>query len=156
MGKQVEAQGNKVYGLLCEALDKKGWRYDKYPEDGVVTFGVSGEDIPMSFVVSADEDKQAVQFYSKLPFAFPEDKRLVGAHAVCRVNFDMPIGCFDYNINTGEMMFRLVSSYRDSLVTSDLYVEMIGVACMLLDEYNDKLLMAVKGYIKPEDMFPNE
>ena len=156
MGKQVEAHGSKVYGLLCEALDKNGWHYDKYPEDGVVSFVINGEDIPMSFVVSVDDDRQSVRFYSKLPFTFPEDKRLVGAHAVCRVNFDMPIGCFDYNINTGEVTFRLVSSYRDSLVTSNLYVEMIGVACMLLDEYNDKLLMAAKGYVKPENMLPNE
>ncbi len=144
--------GSRAYGIICEALDGMGWNYDKHPEDNVVTFGVRGEDIPMQFVVCDDTERQLIRILSQLPFVFPEDKRLAGAHAVCRANFEMAVGCFEYDADSGSVNYKLVTSYRDSLITSSMIVYLIRTACEFLDEYNDKFLAVCKGYIKPEAM----
>ena len=143
----------KVYDTLCNMLDEKKLRYDKHPEDLVVTFGMTGDDLPMHFVLNVDANRELIRLMSLVPVQFEGDKRIEGAIATSQANYRLADGSFDFEYKTGRVMFRMTSSYMDSLISKELFEYMIAVACYTVDEYNDKFFMLAKGQMTIEEFF---
>ena len=140
----------EVYDTLCSMLDNIGWKYDKVEEKLMIKSGVKGEDLPIDFIVVVKPRNQVVQFISSMPFNMPEDKRLDGALAVCIANYGLVDGSFDYDLSDGQILFRLTSSYRDSLLSEALFEYMIMVSASTIDNYNDRFFMLAKNMITLE------
>ena len=136
-----------VYETICSMFDSRGWHYKKDKEKLIACCGVSGDDLPMEFIIQVKEKNDTVAFVSILPFTVPEDKRLDMAVAVCAVNYQLVDGCFDFDVSDGELLFRMNNSYLDSEPSMDVFSYMINCAATTVDEYNDKFLMISKGYI---------
>lgn len=137
----------EVYGTLCSMLDNIGWHYDKIEEKLMIKSGVKGDDLPIDFIVIVKPRNEVVQFISSMPFNMPEDKRVEGALAVCAANYGLVDGSFDYDLSDGQILFRLTSSYRDSLLSEALFEYMIMVSASTVDKYNDRFFMLAKGMI---------
>lgn len=142
-----------VFNSLCGMLDEKNFHYEIHEEDLVVTFGMQGEDIPMNFVINVDAKRDLIRVLSRLPFEFAEDKRVDAAIATCQINYRLADGSFDFNYKTGDVTFRMTSSYKDSLISMEVFEYLIAVASFTIDEYNDKLLMLSKGMMSVEEFF---
>lgn len=152
--KQIK-NAETVFNTLCETLDDRKWKYDKIPERSLVHFIVGGDDIPMEFIVYIDSEKELVRMMSQMPFAFGEEKRLEGAIATCQATNKLLDGSFDYDYQTGKILFRITSSFRGSLISKDLLEYMIDCSCYTVDEFNDKFLMIEKGVLSLEDFLKN-
>jgi hypothetical protein len=85
-----------------------------------------------------------------MPFNMPEDKRIDGALAICAANFGLIDGSFDYDLSDGQIVFRLTSSYRESLLSEELFKYMVMVSAGTIDKYNDRLFMLAKDMITLE------
>lgn len=151
MGKAKE-----VYNTLIKMLDNRDWHYEKHEEDLLITSGVKGEDLPIEFIMVVKPQQQVVQFLSRLPFNMPEDKRVEGALAICVANYGLVDGSFDYDINDGEIRYRLTSSYRESTLSEDVFEYMIMVAATTVDEYNDKFFMIAKDMMTIQQFIEKE
>ena len=116
---------------------------------------MNGDDIPMDFIIHCDADRQLIRLMSFLPFKISEEKRIDGAIATSYANFLMADGSFDYNLGDGSILFRMTSSFRESLVGEDLFMYMIHIACVTVDEYNDQFLMISKGNLTIADFIKN-
>lgn len=139
-------QAKEVFSTLVEMLDEKEWQYKKDEENLMIHSGVTGDDLPVEFIVAIDAEREVVRFLSKLPFTIPEEKRVDGAIAVCVANNGMVNGSFDYDINTGSIIFRLTTSFKSgSVLSKDLFEYMILVSAHTVDHYNDKFLMLAMG-----------
>ena len=130
----------EVYRALCASLDEMDWVYQKDDEKLLVSFGVSGHDVPMSFVALFDADRQILRLLSFFPFNAPTDRIIEMAVAVSVINYRLAMGSFNLNLGSGEIYFRLNSSFRDSLISTELIQSLVSVTCSTIDEYNDKLL----------------
>ncbi|MDE7329572.1 MAG: YbjN domain-containing protein [Clostridia bacterium] len=144
-------EAQEVYTTVCETLDMKGWRYEKHPEDLVVTFTVNGEDIPMDFVVAVDGKRMLIRLLSRLPFKFAANKRVEGSIATNFANFKLGDGSFDYDLTDGAVTFRMTSSFRGSLISNTAVNYMFNCACATVDDYNDSFLMISKGMLSLKD-----
>ena len=149
-------KAKQVFDTLTKALDKMGWTYDKHEEDLLIKSGVRGDDLPIEFLVVVRPKQQVVQLLSKLPFSMPEDKRIDGAIAVCVANDRMIDGSFDYSISDGDITFRMTSSYRESIIGTDLFEYMIIVSSSTIDNYNDKFFMISKGMLTIQQFIEQE
>ncbi len=150
------AQALRVYEDLCTALDNREWHYEKDEEKLLVHFGVSGDDIPMKFIIVVDAERQLVRVMSPMPFNFPEDKRVEGALVTCAASYGMVDGSFDYDFTTGQTVFRLTASFRGSIFGEGLFQYMISLSCAMADAYNDKFLAVGKGLMSVEDFIKGE
>ena len=112
-----------------------------------------GDDLPMGFMLNIDAERELIRLLSPIPVTFEDDKRLEGAIATSQINYRIADGSFDYNYKKGTVIFRLTSSYIDSLISKDLLEYMVGVAGYTIDEYNDKLVMLAKGELPLEAFF---
>lgn len=140
-------KAKSVFDTLVKMLDTRGLRYEKHEERLLIKSGMRGDDLPIEFIVVVKPEQQLVEFLSRLPFVMPEDKRLDGAVAVCVANYGLYDGSFDYNLKNGEIIFRLTSSYRESVLGEELFEYMIMCSSAIVDQYNDKLFMLSKGMI---------
>lgn len=150
MDEQMMKQAQNVYETVCRALDARGWKFERHDEDLTVTLGLRGEDLPVDMVIVVNPKAQVVSVISPLPFRIGEDKRTEGAVTVAIANYGFVNGTFDYDIRDGEIRFRIVSSYRESILGEALIDYMVMIAAGTVDEYNDKFLMVSKGMISVE------
>ena len=137
----------RTFDTLVNMFETRNLKYDKNEEELIVRSGIKGDDLPIDFIVVVKPKNEVVQFLSKLPFNMPEDKVIDGAIAASAANYGLVDGSFDYNIMDGSIIFRLTSSYRDSILSEDLFEYMIMVSAATIDEYNDKFFMLAKGMI---------
>lgn len=144
-------RAKKVYADLCAALDNRNWKYSKREDDLVVTFGVSGDDIPMDFVLAVDADRQLLRLFSRFPFNVQEDHRMDLAIATCAANYKLADGSFDYDLTTGRISFRLTASFRESMIGEGLFNYMVDCSCHTVDRYNDKFLRVSNGTVSIGD-----
>lgn len=152
MSQEVDLKKAKeMYNLLGEAMKKQEWKYNAHPDDLVINFTVQGEDIPMEFVVAIDPKRQLVRLFSRLPFKMAKEHIVDGAIATCQANYNLVDGSFDYDVTDGTIDFRMTSSYRESVVSSDMMVYMVNYASAAVDDYNDKFLMLSKGVLSVDD-----
>lgn len=145
------ASAKTVYKTLCDAINRREWNYTKDEDNLVVHFGVNGDDIPMQFILVVDAERQLIRLLSPLPFKMSEDKHMEGAIATCVASFGMADGSFDYDLSDGQIVFRMTSSFRESLIGEGLFQYMISCSCVMVDEYNDKFLAIDKGLLTIDD-----
>ncbi len=137
------AQG--VYANLCAMLDSRDYRYARDDENMRVNLTMEGDGIPIEIYFIVNSERQYVQVLSPLPFSVPENKRVEMAVALAVVNDHFANGSFDFNINTGKIVFRLTTSYIDSTLGRDLFYYMLGIVITTVDRYSDKFMMLGKG-----------
>ena len=103
--------------------------------------------------MDGDSKRELIRLLSPIPVTFEGDKRVEGAIATCQANFRIVDGSFDYDFKQGRILFRMTSSYIDSLISKDVFEYMVAVASYTVDEYNDKFFMLAKGQLPIEEFF---
>lgn len=146
----------QVYQTLCEAIERREWNFGKDEEKLLVRFGVSGDDIPMQFILIVDAERQLIRLMSPMPFKMSESKRMEGAIATCAASFGMADGSFDYDLSDGTIVFRMTASFRESLIGEGLFQYMISCSCAMVDKYNDQFLAINKGLMSIADFIARE
>lgn len=149
------AKAQEIYKKLCTAIENRNWHYNKDEENLVAYFGVTGEDIPMQFIIMVDAARQLVRLMSPMSFKMSEAKRMEGAIATCVATFGLADGSFDYDMSEGRIAFRMTASYRESNFGDGLFQYMISCSCATVDEYNDKFLALDKGIMSLDDFIKN-
>lgn len=142
-------QANEVFKQLCATLNDLDWHYVADEDNLTVELDVQGDDLPIAFEMTVDPERQLIRFISRMPFKMKDIK--VGAVAINLINYALADGSFDMSINSGNVAFRITSSYRDSLVSKDLLRYMVSITCSTVDDYNDKLFDLSRGVLSLED-----
>ena len=139
-----------VYNMNIPAnhIQKGGQNYGKCSRNsecgkGICT--VNGDDIPMDMIILVRAEREIVSLLSPMPFKAPEDKRVEAAIAVSVANYGMIDGSFDYDINDGEIRFRMTASFIDSQLGEEQFKYMLFVSAQTIDRYNDRFMALVKG-----------
>ncbi|MBO5312884.1 MAG: YbjN domain-containing protein [Clostridia bacterium] len=148
--KQVK-QAQQTYETICAMLDEMGWSYDKKDEERVIYTGVKSNDLPISFMIVTDTERSLVSLISKLPFTVPEDKRTEVSLGVSIVNYLLVDGSFDYNFLEGTTYFRMTSSFKDSMLSKEVFEYMVYVSCNTIDDYNEKLFLLSENQLTLEE-----
>ncbi len=143
-------QAKEAFDTLCQLFDKFKWHYKKNEDDLSIECGIQGDDLPMEINVNVDADRRLVMLLSHMPLIVQEDKRLDAAVAVSAVNNILVNGCFEYDITSGHMFFRITNSFIESKISEEVFAYMLFCSCQTIDKYNDKFLMLAKGMISIE------
>ena len=152
----TQAAAKQTYAMVCKMLDNNDWKYQADPEKMRITCGARGDDLPIEVVIDVDAKRQIVFLLSQIPVVVAEDKRLDIAVAISTINNDMVHGCFDYNLSSGRIYFRMVNSFAGSELGQDALYYLLMCTCQTVDQYNDKLLMLGKGLMTLEQFLQAE
>ena len=137
----------KLYKQMCKVIDDIGWTYERDEEKLRVDFSVNGDDLPIKFMMKIDESMQLISVYSYLDVNVKPEDYSEFAIAICLVNRKILNGSFDFNPINGTCLYRINSSYRESIIDDALFRYLLSVVCSTVDRYNDKLFMLAAGKI---------
>lgn len=139
------AAAKENFKLLVRAFDSKGWRYKVEEDDLKLTTSFRGDDLSMPIVFRIDADRDLIRAYSVLETKFGKDKRVEGSVATSLINWRLVNGCFDYDMSDGQVVFRIVESYRNSSLSEDVIVYLVNCLVQTVDDYNDILRKMALG-----------
>ncbi len=145
--KQFSVNATATYEKVCKAIDNIGLPYNKFDNELALASSVYGEDMLIDFIIAVDDETQLVKVLSRLPFTVDEEKRFDMAIAICAVNNRLSDGCFDYDIASGDIIFRLTSSFKDSRLDLNVFDYMFYMSIRTVDHYNIKLYNFSEGNI---------
>lgn len=146
-------RAQKVYKNMCAELKKHGIKFGENEKDLETFFRVTGDDLPMDFIVKVDAERELVRLNSTLPVTFKEGNLIQGAVATCQLNYVLADGCFDYSVTDGTITYKMTSSYKDSLLSGEVFVYLVGIAMGTVERYNDKLYMLAEEKISLAEFF---
>lgn len=142
---------NRVYATLCKILKKRNWEYDDDEELLTASFELHGKNVPIMFVVIVDAERQLIRIYSPLSVKFSQENRIDGAAAICYASYGLHNGSFDYDLFDGSIVFRMVTSFKQSLIGEALIENMISCTCAVVDEYSDKFSALESGIMSIDE-----
>ena len=146
MDKEMKiSNADEVYQTMIATLDEMNWSYQREDDERMLRFGAKGDDLSTSFIFFIDAERQLIRLLGCLPFEMSEDKRIEGSIATNVANYKFVDGSFDYDIGTGKIIWRMTSSFCDSLLSTDLFRYMIQCSCQTIDQYNDQFLAINEG-----------
>ncbi|MCQ2435231.1 MAG: YbjN domain-containing protein [Oscillospiraceae bacterium] len=136
------------FAVLLSCLEQRKLKYSVETPDGErphVLIHFTGNDLPMSLHIIFRADRQIVSVLSAMPFRMTEEHRRDAAVAVAYANNGLIDGSFDLNMDTGEIRFRMTSSFMDMTATEAMFAYMIYMSAETIDRYNDRFMMLNTG-----------
>src|SRR5262249_5359415 len=94
----------------------------------------------------ADEVRDQFLFYSVLPDAVPEDRRVAVAELLTRANAALHIGSFEMTFADGEVRFRASIDVSRATLTPGLIDPLVRASWVLVDQH----LPAVRAVVADE------
>ena len=146
-----------VYDTVCKALDKMKWVYDKEEEELAVTTGAKGSDLPIDIIIRVLPDAEVLSVQAPFAFEVPDEHSIDVAIAVTAANYGLIRGCFDYDMMSGDLRFRMSAPYNGNTTLAEEVVEMLVlIAATTVDSYQTRLLMVAKGVVTPSKFLAEE
>lgn len=133
------------FKLLAKAFDSKGWRYKTDEDNLTMTTSFRGDDLSMPIIIKIDAERDIIRLHSVLETKFGEDKRAMGSVATSLINWRVVNGCFDYDMSDGQVVFRIVQSYRNCTLSEDVIIYLVNCLVGTVDDYNDVLTKMARG-----------
>ena len=151
MADQVKMDAARgTFETLCGTLERAKVKFTRDDEALRVDYTYKGDDLLMPFMFIVDPDREFVRLISPMSPRVKEDKRLDVAVAISLLNYRLAFGCFDLDMNDGELRFRMVNSFRDTLLSEEVFAMMLQTGHAIVEKYNDKLYTLAAGIISLE------
>ena len=140
----IANDAQKVYSTLCTQLDNMKWKNSRYDLTRTISTTAVGKDLTVNLRFYVSEQRKLFYVKSPLPFIVPEATRDVVGKALHIANFSMLNGCFEYNVDTGYVGFKILMPIEGCEVSLAACKYMILLTCQMVDKFNDKLLAVAK------------
>jgi len=133
-----------VYDMIITTLKSKDYSF--LQSDGMkVAFQIEADDTPIVFSVVIDAERRLIRMIAGYSITFPQERRLDGAIATCSTNRNLVAGGFDYDYETGAVVFRISTSFAGSIISPDVFLYMVHRAYSACVLYDKKLERLAKG-----------
>lgn len=147
-----EKRAQEAYDALRASLDGMTIKYKE--SAGAlyrVEFEMTGKFIPMKYSIVIDPARQVILMFVYLLFRVPEDRREDVAVVTSFANFMLADGSFDFDIDDGSIVYRMASSFKESLVGKGLFDRMLTYAFGVADRLGFRMFVVSRGMMTPDE-----
>ena len=138
-------KSKEIFDGFCEYLKSNDCRFNKDDENLVAFFIIKSDNIEIKFIAKAEVNRETLRIMAMLPVNFGSGKRIDGAMVTTIATSGMANGSFDYDISSGNVMFKIAESYMGSKISPAVYDYMVDCAMMTIAEYYGKFLAVSEG-----------
>ena len=136
-----------VYNTIISVLDGKGYETKRDDDNLTAYCHVQSDVLPISFAVIVDAEKQLLTIVESSSITFPKDSLTDGAIAACVTNCLLVDGSFHFEYATGNMLFRISSSFKDSVISADVFEYLLRRTYNTILTYGPELTKLANGGI---------
>lgn len=136
---KITAKAQKTYQMIVQSLKNLDLTFNEHFDDLVVTSGARGNEMPVPLIIKVDADNEVLSIYSELPFRIDEKVRNRIAVAINMINYSIVNGNFDYDYNSGRVIFRMAHYLPENDFTVDDVRRMIVVTYGTVNQFNRRI-----------------
>jgi len=136
-----------VYNTAVSCLESKGHEIEREDDKLTAYCYVDSNVFPISFAVTVDAENQLLSLVASLEITFPKDSLTDGAIATCVTNCQLVDGAFEFDYATGNLMFRISSSFNGSVISADVFQYLFNRMHATIFTYGPQLAKLANGDI---------
>jgi hypothetical protein len=139
-----------VMQAMKSFLEEEGWVHEMHEQGDAVRMrfrGSSGE-WPLFAQEVGGGGKLLVYGLPDTPI--PLERRVAVAETVCRLNWGLIVGNFEFDVDTGEVRFKTSADLRGVEPTVATMRHLVFTNCLMLDRYLPPLLAVAFGKTDPK------
>lgn len=134
-----------IFRAFCRFLDDDDWRYRVVEEQTIIKFGIQGETADFDCFVDIKPDRHLCILYVIAPNRVPSQKRTQVAEFLTRANYGLILGCFELDMDDGEVRYRTSVQIEDSEMSQAMIKTMIYASIATMEGYYRGLMSIIYG-----------
>lgn len=132
-----------IMQTVCRYMKEENWTHSVDEAKGMVFCYVAGEHGTLSCMLVIDEKMQCLSIYTHMGVVVPSIKRLRMADFIARANYALLLGCFELDVDSGELHFRLSLPLAESELSRQQLRDLISTDIYMVDCYYPGIMMLI-------------
>lgn len=148
-----EPDSEKIEATLVRIRDWLGrndWSFDEAEEGSYIRTGVQGRNARFRVVLGVRGEGPTFLCFSLYDFTVPGPRRAACADLVNRINYTSLLGCFEMDVDDGELRFRVTFPLDESEISDSQIERSLVVAAMMADRYYPAFMSLIHAAMAPE------
>lgn len=141
---------NTIFELWRELLTEQGLGPQEAETLGGFRLGMTGENGRFLAFAKADEDRDLATFYSIAPFVIASDRRDELMRLVTRINFGLRVGCFELDLDDGELRLRTTVAFGKGRREPELLQQVLWANVATMDRWLPALVAAAQQGLRAQ------
>jgi hypothetical protein len=144
-----ETLSNVVLDVFKKALQEDEWNFRVVEGEDVLQMGFEGDNGRWDVYIDARTD--VVRCYSVMPVKCGKERLLAAMEYITRVNFNLPLGNFEMDLEDGEVRFKTSVNVEGLALTEEAALDLLVSNVVVADRYLSGLMSVVFGGASPEE-----
>jgi hypothetical protein len=140
-----------MYEVVTGFLQGNGWAFQELEPGRLLALGLEGEQGRYQGFLAVDEEGEEVTFSTILPVPCPSESIPAMVELVTRLNFVMPRGNLDLDIDDGDLRFRTYVDVKDDRLSSALVRNVLLGNLVAIEHLMPSLAATARGEITPKE-----
>lgn len=128
---------------ISQWLHRRELKHDYEEERGIFKLGFSGDHGDVRMVIAAEAD--SVRMVSHPGNKVPPASRSAICEAITRANYGMKIGCFEMDMEDGELLFKVCHLTGSLPMDDDTLEHLVFVGPAMMERYLPAFLSVIYG-----------
>ena len=139
-----------LYETMERFFDEDSWPYQALPKQWALTTNYQGQATNFAAIARVDEELQTITFATLYGRLVHPEARVRVLEFITRANFGLPLGCFTFESDSGEVQFRTSADVDGVDVDTALIRNLVYTNCLAMDAYAPGIAMVLNGEASPE------
>ena len=144
------AGGSEAINRFIEYFDKQGWGYTQASDKPVIRTGFTGDNGQWLCVASAGPKDEYLMFLSLLPCKAQSQSRATCAELLTRINYGLSHGCFEMDVEDGELRFRTTLPLVSPSVSPELVEHLVFSNLCIVDRFFAAIMKVLYAGVPPK------
>lgn len=140
-----EVSNHPVTNIMVAFFTNDDWTFTKIQGKPILQMGYQGENGQFICYARANENPQQFAFYAIFPMLTPEDRKLAIAEFITRANYGMVIGNFEFNFDSGEILYKTSIDVEGDRLTAALIKRLVYTNIAIADRYLPSIQAVIDG-----------
>ena len=143
-------EAQKLYDKMKSVIDQEGLPGQEAKEFSGIRLAFVGKNGRFFCFARAESSHCRITFYSIAPFVVPAERRVEMAQLLCRIHFGLPQGCFELDLDDGELRFRVSLRFADDDADERMIRQALWASVAGMDRYLPVLVSLSEQGLSPD------
>ena len=139
-----------LFDVVERFFREDGWPVQALTEQGALTTNYQGRSGSYAGIARVDERLQTVSFATLYGRLVHPEARVRILEFITRANFGLPLGCFTFEADAGEVQFRTSIDVDGYALTTELVRNLVYTNCLAMDSYAPGIAQVLSSTATPE------
>ena len=152
ISQQQESRNAPIFNVIVSMLQINNLQFAKAEDATILWFRVKGSNGEWTCYAYSKEIERQLVLYSVFPYKIKLYKLPAVAEFIARVNYDMMIGNFELNFDTGEVRYKTSVDLGIHIFEHTMLQSLMEANFACMDTYFEGLMKIIYSNISPQEV----